>query len=269
MSNGNTEPAWLVHARSCLGVAEAEGTRNNPQVVKFFVESGHPGVTQDATAWCAAFVGAMLKRAGMPNTGSLAARSYLKYGVPVTEPEPGDIAVFSRGNSTWEGHVAFYISETDTAVKVLGGNQSNKVSVASYQKSKLLGYRRPIPPTAPALREAGSRDIQQSDNLIKWGGLGALTAAGGGASGGGGGAAAPAAPVVTNPTVESLQELGLMSSLLKAAMEGAYGLLAVYQKNLWISGVLTGCIMVYVGWRVRQVRLERAQRGHPLSNQKG
>ena len=82
-------------------------------------------------------------------------------------------------------------------------------------------------------------------------------------------AAAPAAPVVTNPTVESLQELGLMSSLLKAAMEGAYGLLAVYQKNLWISGVLTGCIMVYVGWRVRQVRLERAQRGDPLSNQKG
>lgn len=261
------EPKWLELARAELGTAEVSGREHNAKIVAYFSDAGHSEVRNDETAWCAGFVGAMLKRAGMPNTGSLAARSYLKYGVPVTEPEPGDIAVFSRGNSTWEGHVAFYIGETDTAVKVLGGNQSNKVSVASYPKSKLLGYRRPIPPTAPALREAGSRDIQQSDNLIKWGGLGVLTAAGGGASGGGG--AAPAAPVVTNPTVESLQELGLMSSLLKAAMEGAYGLLAVYQKNLWISGVLTGCIMVYVGWRVRQVRLERAQRGDPLSNQKG
>jgi len=271
MSIGNDEPEWLVQARKCLGIKETAGRANNPHVVSFFSESGHPGVVDDSVAWCSAFVGAMLKRAGMPNTGSLAARSYLKYGTPIDTPEPGDIVVFSRGNSTWEGHVGFYVGETDTAVKVLGGNQDNKVSIANYSKTRLLGYRRPIAPTAPALREAGSRDIQQSDNLIRWGGLGALTAAGGGASGagGGGGGGGPAAPVVSNPTVEGLQELGLMAQLWKAAMEGAYGLIGVFQKNIWVSGVLSGLIMVYVGWRIRQTRIERAKRGDPLSSQKG
>lgn len=261
------EPKWMELARAELGTKEVDGSGNNPRVVSYFADAGEPGVREDSVAWCSAFCGAMLKRAGMPNSGSLAARSYLKYGTPVETPQVGDIVVFSRGNSTWEGHVGFYVGETDTAVKVLGGNQSNKVSIASYSKTRLLGYRRPIAPTAPALREAGSRDIQQSDNLIRLGGLGALTAAGGGASGAGGGG--PAAPVVSNPTVEGLQELGLMANLWKAAMEGAYGLIGVFQKNIWVSGVLSGLIMVYVGYRIRQTRLERAQRGDPLSNQKG
>lgn len=60
-----------------------------------------------------------------------------------------------------------------------------------------------------------------------------------------------------------------MAQLWKAAMEGAYGLIGVFQKNIWVSGVLSGLIMVYVGWRIRQTRLERAKRGDPLSNQKG
>lgn len=265
------EPKWLELARAELCVTEVSGSGHNKRIVDYFADAGHPEVKNDETAWCAGFVGAMLKRAGMPNSGSLAARSYLKYGTPVDTPEPGDIVVFSRGNSTWEGHVGFYVGETDTAVKVLGGNQSNKVSIANYSKTRLLGYRRPIAPTAPALREAGSRDIQQSDSLLRLGALGALTAAGGGASGagGGGGGGGPAAPVVSNPTVEGLQELGLMAQLWKAAMEGAYGLIGVFQKNIWVSGVLSGLIMVYVGWRIRQTRLERAKRGDPLSNQKG
>lgn len=265
------EPKWLELARAELGTKEVDGPGNNPRVVNYFAAAGHEEVVQDSTAWCAAFVGAMLRKSNMPSTGSLAARSYLKYGTPVDTPEPGDIVVFSRGNSTWEGHVGFYVGETATTVKVLGGNQDNKVSIANYSKTRLLGYRRPIVPTAPALREAGSKDIQQSDNLIRWGGVGALTAAGGGASGagGGGGGGGPAAPVVSNPTVEGLQELGLMAQLWKAAMEGAYGLIGVFQKNIWVSGVLSGLIMVYVGWRIRQTRLERAKRGDPLSNQKG
>lgn len=261
------EPKWLELARAEIGVARVVGKGDSQKVLNYFADAGHPEVTDDDVAYCAAFVGAMLKRAGQPNSGSLAARSYLKYGIAVDDPAPGDIAVFSRGNSSWEGHVAFYLGATDTAVKVLGGNQSNKVSVANYSKSRLLGYRRPVAPTAPALRQAGSQDIAQSDNLIRWGGLGALTAAGGGATGGGG--AAPALPAVSNPTVDSLQELGLMANLWKAAMEGAYGLIGVFQKNIWVSGVLSGLIMVYVGYRIRQVRLERAKRGDPLSNQKG
>ena len=47
--------------------------------------------------------------------------------------------IFTRDGG---GHVAFYVGETATQIKVLGGNQSNSVSVANYPKSRLLGFRR-------------------------------------------------------------------------------------------------------------------------------
>lgn len=258
------EPKWMELARAELGVSEVSGSGHNKRIVDYFADAGHPEVKNDETAWCAGFCGAILKRAGMPNSGSLAARSYLKYGTPVETPQVGDIVVFSRGNSTWEGHVGFYVGETDTSVKVLGGNQSNKVSIASYSKTRLLGYRRPIAPTVAALREAGSKDIAASDQLIRWGGATVLAAAGTQAA-----PNMPAPAVATSPTVEGLQELGLMSNLMKAVMEGAYAAIAVYQKNVWVSTIIISLVMVYVGWRVRQTRVARAERGDPLSSSKG
>ena len=47
--------------------------------------------------------------------------------------EGADVADAREGA---RGHVGFYVGETDTSVKVLGGNQSNKVSIASYSKTR-------------------------------------------------------------------------------------------------------------------------------------
>jgi hypothetical protein len=47
------------------------------------------------------------------------------------------------------GHVGFYIGETETEIKVLGGNQQDpatqlfQVSEKYYPKKALLGYRQP------------------------------------------------------------------------------------------------------------------------------
>ncbi|MCB1510794.1 MAG: TIGR02594 family protein, partial [Hyphomicrobiaceae bacterium] len=41
------------------------------------------------------------------------------------------------------GHVAFLLGETGTDVILLGGNQSNRVTIAAYPKSRLLGLRWP------------------------------------------------------------------------------------------------------------------------------
>jgi uncharacterized protein (TIGR02594 family) len=130
-------------AEKFKGVKEVKGKRHNPQIVRFFELVGHAGIKDDETAWCAAFVGACLTMAGLPHTHSLAARSYLQYGTKLNRPKPGCIVVFRRGRSKWQGHVAFYVDETDTHVKVLGGNQSNQVRISSYAKSQLLGYRWP------------------------------------------------------------------------------------------------------------------------------
>jgi uncharacterized protein (TIGR02594 family) len=118
---------------------------HNPKIVSYFAEVGHSWVKDDETAWCAAFVGAMLKRAGLPHTGKLNARSYLDWGNPIAieDAKPGDIAIFSRGNPNgWQGHVAFVDRMHKDHIDVLGGNQSNQVNVRSYPKQRLLGIRR-------------------------------------------------------------------------------------------------------------------------------
>lgn len=137
-------------ARAEIGTKETVGPAHNAKVLAYFKDAGHPEIVDDETAWCAAFVGAMLKRAGIKPTGSLAARSYLKWGEPVAlnKAEPGDIAVFQRGDSSWQGHVAFFVRPAGTHLVVLGGNQSNAVNESRYPVAKLLGIRR-APATAP------------------------------------------------------------------------------------------------------------------------
>ena len=146
-------------AKAEVGTVEwAKG--DNPKVVAYFKDSGNPGVTNDETAWCAAFVGAMLRRAGVKSTGALNARSYLDWGTPVDRKNalPGDVVIFKRGSSSWQGHVAFFVKDRGALIDVLGGNQSNAVNVKGYQAAALLGIRRPpkatAKPAAPPKRPA-------------------------------------------------------------------------------------------------------------------
>lgn len=144
----------LDEASKHLGLKELPGqTKHNKQIVQFFADVGHEWVKDDETAWCAAFVGAILKRVGLPHTGKLNARSYLMWGdaVKPAEAEPGDVMVFSRGDPNgWQGHVAFFVRSAEGGYFVLGGNQSNAVTQAFYPKNRLLGVRRmPMPALQP------------------------------------------------------------------------------------------------------------------------
>jgi len=129
---------------------------SNPKVVAYFKDAGHPEVTDDQTAWCAAFVGAMLARAGMSGTGKLNARSYLDWGSPVdrADAQPGDIVVLKRNNySTWQGHVGFFVRDNGSTITILGGNQQDAVNRRAYRvdAGHLLGIRRGYNPVvAPA-----------------------------------------------------------------------------------------------------------------------
>ena len=124
---------------------EWAGSDHNPKIVQMFADVGHSWVKDDETAWCAAFVGSMLKRSGLPHTGKLNARSYLNWGVgvPLEMAERGDLVVFTRGDPNgWQGHVGFYSGHDDKYVYVLGGNQSNQVNIKPYSRKRLLGVRR-------------------------------------------------------------------------------------------------------------------------------
>ena len=149
-------------ARGYIGTTEGPGTADNPAIMEMYASVGHDWVEHDSVAWCAAFVGHCLEKAGLRSTRKLTARSYLDWGVPVeiTDAQPGDIGVIPRGTSSWQGHV-FFIERIDGPwIWGLGGNQSDAVNVKRYSVSKLLGVRRAgnvAPAVSLSVREVQTR----------------------------------------------------------------------------------------------------------------
>jgi len=133
----------FIRALSQYGVKEIVGGQHNEAILNYFKEIGHSWVKDDETAWCSAFANWACKMEGYQNSGALNARSWLHIGNRTEHPQVGDIVVFWRGNKDgWQGHVGFYINETEDYINVLGGNQGNKVQISAYAKHRLLQYRR-------------------------------------------------------------------------------------------------------------------------------
>src|SRR5687767_807558 len=101
------QPRWLATAWAELGQREVEGSSDNARIRAFFRDVGQPVSLHDEVAWCAAFVGACIERAGLASTRSLMARSYLRWGAAVGEGRFGAVAVLSRGSDPAAGHVGF------------------------------------------------------------------------------------------------------------------------------------------------------------------
>jgi uncharacterized protein (TIGR02594 family) len=131
-------------ARSYIGTTEGRGPADNPVIMEMYASVGQTHVEHDSVAWCAAFVGHCLERAGIKSTRKLTARSYLDWGIPieVADAQQGDIGVIPRGTSNWQGHVFFIDRIEGVWVWGLGGNQGDAVNVKRYPVSKLLGVRR-------------------------------------------------------------------------------------------------------------------------------
>ena len=137
-------PLWMKIAYQYLGTLERPGAANNPVIVDMYALSGNPGVKHDSVPWCAAFVGACLRKAGHTPTGSLMARSYEKWGLKLNDPFFGAVGVKSRaGGAAWQGHVGFVVGATKDRIFLLGGNQGDAVSVASFPRRDFTAYRWP------------------------------------------------------------------------------------------------------------------------------
>ncbi|ATG18045.1 TIGR02594 family protein [Providencia alcalifaciens] len=134
------EPKWLVEARKEIGQREIKGAASNPRIDQYWRDSKLSGLvgTDDKVPWCAGFVNAMLERAGIRSTRSDFSRSYLNYGVKLSEPKYGCIVTFSR---TGGGHVGFVVGKTESgSLLVLGGNQSDAVNIKAFETSRVTGY---------------------------------------------------------------------------------------------------------------------------------
>lgn len=134
-----------------VGIKEQAGTdKNNPFIMSFLtLDASWPA--NDEVPWCSAFVNYVAWLLRLPRSKSLAARSWLGVGVPVTliQLDRGfDIVVLNRGGSPdptvlqSPGHVGFYGGMEAGRIMVLGGNQGNTVSLVSFPTDQVLGYRR-------------------------------------------------------------------------------------------------------------------------------
>jgi uncharacterized protein (TIGR02594 family) len=133
----------LLIALNEYGTKEIKGILHNTEVLKYFKDIGQKQIKDDETAWCAAFVNWVLMKAHKMTTGSLMARSFLKYGIKTKTPEIGDVVVLWRISPTSPyGHVGFFIKETKDKIYILGGNQSDEVNITAFPKSQLLSYRK-------------------------------------------------------------------------------------------------------------------------------
>jgi uncharacterized protein (TIGR02594 family) len=136
---------WMIGAEDLLGVKEDTSDADNPLIMGW-AKGLKISYANDETAWCGLFVahciGTNLPNEPRPNS-PLSARAWLKFG-KATSAQFGAVIVFWRGSpGGWQGHVGFYVGEDDKAYHVLGGNQSNRVSVARMPKGRFLGARWP------------------------------------------------------------------------------------------------------------------------------
>lgn len=149
-------------AESELGQKEVPGKQGNPVIMAWYEDAGHPEIAHDETPNCAAAMCSWLEHSGMANPKTLAARDFLKYGEPLSEPEENCIVVFWRNSpKSWEGHVALVVGWTATQVEVLGANQGNTVSIRKFPRSQVLGFRRAVPALRPVTEIAKDTSVQR------------------------------------------------------------------------------------------------------------
>lgn len=146
-----TSPApWLEEAKKHIGLNEIKGGKHAPEIVQFWKDIKRGGIKDDETPWCAAFVGAMLERAGVKSSRFESAKSYLDWGQLIAMPVAGCVVVFTRKGG---GHVGFAVGrDKEGNLLVLGGNQGDSVNVKSFPVSRVSGYRWPsclLVPTEP------------------------------------------------------------------------------------------------------------------------
>lgn len=164
----------LDRAQALVGTAEVAGHLSNPEIDAMFRDVGHPQYRDD-TAWCAAFVGAMLERSGIKSTRKLTARSYQNWGTPVSVEriQPGDIIVTPRGREAWMGHVEIAEEAPDRGrVLCIGGNESDAVRRGYTDLDKIIAARRPpraqqVPRRAQELQASSEDRLQVALERLK------------------------------------------------------------------------------------------------------
>ena len=151
----STKP-WFDTAITKKGLHEK---RDIDDLKRFLKSDGRTLGDPSKLPWCGDFVetciALTLKDELLPVNPYLA-RNWLTFGQKLTKPTLGAVLVFWRGSRNGsQGHVGFYAGESTDGKRlyVLGGNQSDAITVAPLGADRLLGIRWPMTVAVPAKLE--------------------------------------------------------------------------------------------------------------------
>jgi uncharacterized protein (TIGR02594 family) len=144
---------WMDLAIAELGVHEYSlPGRHNPRIIEYH-QTTVLKATDDETPWCSSFVNWVMLNSGRKGTNNAAARSWLEWGCAVSNPYPGVITVIKKKTASYSQatgsssgfHVGFFNSLSPSHLRLLGGNQNNRVKYSDFPLSgyEIKGYRRP------------------------------------------------------------------------------------------------------------------------------
>lgn len=148
-----TEPVWMREARRFMGLKEVAGPRSNSTIIGWAKRLGGwiaSYYTDDDIPWCglalAHWISFTLPSEPLPGN-YLSALAWANFGSRLDTPALGAVLVFKRPGG---GHVGLYVGEDASHFHVLGGNQSNSVSVTRIEKARLVATRWPTSGGKPA-----------------------------------------------------------------------------------------------------------------------
>lgn len=157
----SVDPSWLIEARKHIGLREIQGAQTAPRIRQWLADLG-AWWRDDETPWCGVAVAAWMKSTGykVPKHW-YRAKAWLDWGSALRMPAHGCVVVFERQGG---GHVGLVVGETaDSRLAVLGGNQGNAVSIALFDRSRVLGYRWPAETLqVPSYRLAEAKGLLNS-----------------------------------------------------------------------------------------------------------
>mgnify|MGYP006272910469 CR=1 FL=1 len=142
-------PLWIQVGQALIGVQEGAGPAINPTLIDWAQQEGgwvEKFYTDDEIPWCGLFVGHCLHVAGIVGPANpLAALAWAQWGQELALAQLclGAVTVFKRQGG---GHVGFYMGEDldGQALHILGGNQSDQVSITRIRRDRLFAARWPL-----------------------------------------------------------------------------------------------------------------------------
>lgn len=135
-------------ARSYLGLTEIAATNKHPTIDAWAKTlSGEWLIGQP---WCGTFMAQVFKEAGLETKipkDFYRAKAWESVGTKLNAPAYGCIVTFTRDGG---GHVGLVVGKTKNGLlKVLGGNQSNAVTIQDFDPKRVTAYRWVSTGTAP------------------------------------------------------------------------------------------------------------------------